>query len=148
MRGGEADHEGTTTMRLTRGTDYGIRGMIYLATLPPGHVALVRDVAAAQDVPESYMAKIFQDLSRSGLMISHRGAKGGFSLGRTPEQISLRELIEALEGPIALLPCLDPHRRCERSEDCTLRQTMAATQSLLLEQLDHTSLRSLAGTQA
>jgi len=135
-------------MRLTRGTDYGIRGMIYLANLSRGHVALVRDVAAAQDVPESYMAKIFQDLSRSGLMISHRGAKGGFSLGRTPDEISLRELIEALEGPIALLPCLDPHRQCDRSPTCTLHHAMAATQSALIDQLDRTSLRSLATTHA
>lgn len=133
-------------MRLTRGTDYGIRGMIYLARRPPGTVALVRDVAAAQDVPESYMAKIFQDLSRIGLLISHRGAKGGFSLGRTPEQITLRELIEALEGPVALLPCLHPHHPCERSADCPLRRAMAATQTVLLDQLDHTSLQSLAAS--
>jgi Rrf2 family protein len=122
--------------------------MVHLAKLPEGHVSLVRDVAAAQDVPESYMAKIFQDLSRSGLMISHRGARGGFSLGRSPEQITLRELIEALEGPIFLLPCLDPHRPCDRSPSCGLHQAMAAAQSTLLDQLEHTSLRALAASPA
>ncbi len=131
-------------MRLTRGADYGMRGMLYLAQLPPGEVALVRDVAHQQDVPESYLAKIFQELSRSGLMVSHRGAKGGFSLARPPEEINLREVIEAIEGPIALLPCLDPGQQCEQREGCTLYEPLSAAQQLFLDELAKTSLQSLA----
>jgi Rrf2 family iron-sulfur cluster assembly transcriptional regulator len=138
------DLKGVSGMRLTRGADYGMRGMIYLAQLPMGQVALVRDVANDQSVPESYLAKIFQDLSRSGLMVSHRGAKGGFSLARDPAQISLREMIEAIEGPIFLLPCLDPRQRCDQMAECALYETMDRAQRLLLEQLEKTSLRSLA----
>jgi Rrf2 family iron-sulfur cluster assembly transcriptional regulator len=131
-------------MRLTRGADYGMRGMIYLAQLPMGQVALVKDVANEQNVPESYLAKIFQDLSRSGLMVSHRGAKGGFSLARDPVEISLREMIEAIEGPISLLPCLDPRQRCDRVQECALYETMSLAQHQLLAQLEKTSLQSLA----
>jgi Rrf2 family transcriptional regulator, iron-sulfur cluster assembly transcription factor len=132
-------------MRLTRGADYGMRGMIYLAQLPPGEVALVKDVANEQNVPESYLAKIFQDLSRSGLMVSHRGAKGGFSLARDPADISLRQIIEAIEGPIFLLPCLDPRQRCDQMQICAVHETMDLAQLTLLEQLQNTSLQALAG---
>jgi Rrf2 family iron-sulfur cluster assembly transcriptional regulator len=131
-------------MRLTRGVDYGLRGMIYLAQRPMGEVALVKDVASEQSVPESYLAKIFQDLSRSGLMVSHRGARGGFSLARRPAEISLREMIEAIEGPIFLLPCLDPRQRCDQQAECGLYEAMDQAQRTLLEQLDRTSLQALA----
>jgi Rrf2 family iron-sulfur cluster assembly transcriptional regulator len=131
-------------MRLTRGADYGLRGMIHLAQLPMGDVALVRDVADTEQVPESYLAKIFQDLSRSGLMVSHRGAKGGFSLARDPAQISLREMIEAIEGPTYLLPCLDSRQQCDQVAECALYEVMAVAQERFLEQLDRTSLQSLA----
>jgi Rrf2 family iron-sulfur cluster assembly transcriptional regulator len=135
-------------MRLTRGADYGLRGMIYLAQRPLGEVALVKDVANEQSVPESYLAKIFQDLSRSGLMASHRGARGGFSLAREPAEISLREMIEAIEGPIFLLPCLDPRQRCDQMPECSLYEAMNQAQQILLEQLDRTSLQSLARRSA
>jgi Rrf2 family iron-sulfur cluster assembly transcriptional regulator len=131
-------------MRLTRGADYGMRGMIYLAQLPQGQVVLVKEVANQQDVPESYLAKIFQDLSHSGLMVSHRGAKGGFSLARDPAEINLREMIEAIEGPISLLPCLDSDPPCEQVQTCALRASMDLAQSLLLEHLEETSLQFLA----
>jgi Rrf2 family iron-sulfur cluster assembly transcriptional regulator len=131
-------------MRLTRGADYGLRGMIYLAQRPLGEVALVKDVASEQSVPESYLAKIFQDLCRSGLMVSHRGARGGFSLAREPAEISLREMIEAIEGPIFLLPCLGSRQRCDQRQECSLYEAMNQAQQILLEQLDRTSLQSLA----
>jgi Rrf2 family transcriptional regulator, iron-sulfur cluster assembly transcription factor len=131
-------------MRLTRGADYGLRGMIHLAQRATGDVALVRDVADTEQVPESYLAKIFQDLSRSGLMISHRGAKGGFSLARDPAEITMREMIEAIEGPIYLVPCLDSRQQCDRMGECALQEAMALAQDRFLEELDRTSLRSLA----
>ena len=131
-------------MRLTQGADYGLRGMIHLAQLPMGEFALVRDVADMEQVPESYLAKIFQDLSRSGLMVSQRGAKGGFSLARDPAEITLREMVEAIEGPIFLVPCLDSRQHCDRAGVCALQEAMAVAQDRFLEQLDSTSLQFLA----
>jgi Rrf2 family iron-sulfur cluster assembly transcriptional regulator len=131
-------------MRLTRGADYGLQGMIHLARLPLGDVALVKDVATERDLPESYLAKIFQDLSRSGLMVSHRGAKGGFSLARDPAEINLRQVIEAIEGPICLLPCLDPRQHCDKVTTCALYETMDSVQRALLARLETISLQSLA----
>ncbi len=130
-------------MRLTRGSDYAMRGMIYLAKQSRGKICLVSDVAQAQGVPESYLAKIFQDLSRSGLVISHRGAKGGFALARGSDAITLRQVVEAIEGPIALSPCLDERVGCERSEICEAHLTLAEAQTQLLRVLDGSTLQDV-----
>ncbi len=130
-------------MRLTRGSDYAMRGMIYLAKQPRGQICLVSDVAQAQGVPESYLAKIFQDLSRSGLVVSHRGAKGGFALARDPDRITLRQVIEAVEGPIALSPCLDERVGCELSEVCEVHLVLAEAQAKLLRVLDGAALQDV-----
>jgi Rrf2 family iron-sulfur cluster assembly transcriptional regulator len=129
-------------MRFTRGSDYAMRGMIYLAKQPLGQICLVNEVAESQGMPESYLAKIFQDLSRSGLVISHRGAKGGFRLARHPSEITLRQVIEAVEGPIALSPCLDARVGCELSDICELHLVLAEAQAQLLRVLDGTTLQS------
>jgi Rrf2 family protein len=120
-----------------------MRGIVYLAKQPRGTICLVSDVAEAQGVPESYLAKIFQDLSRSGLVVSHRGAKGGFALARDPDRITLRQVIEAVEGPIALSPCLDERVGCELSEACEVHLILAEAQAQLLKVLDEAALQDV-----
>jgi Rrf2 family protein len=136
-------------MRLTRGTDYGLLGIIYLAQQPMNYVALVSEVSLARAIPESYLAKIFQELAKSGLLRSFRGARGGFALARDPNTITLRQIIEALEGPIAINRCLDPREGCEHIETCRLYRTLAQAQQEMLQILDHTTLYDVAnGSQA
>ncbi|MFQ6058383.1 MAG: RrF2 family transcriptional regulator [Anaerolineae bacterium] len=130
-------------MRLTRGSEYGILGVMYLAGQPPGTITLINKISQAQDIPESYLAKIFQDLAKRGLLVSHRGAKGGFSLAREPSQITLREIIEAIEGPIALVNCLDGRQGCERLGSCSLYNVMDEAQAKMLEVLERTTMEDL-----
>ena len=134
-------------MRLTRGSDYGMRGMVYMARQPVGQVCLVSQVAAAEDLPESYLAKIFQDLARNRLLISHRGAKGGFSLVSEPEEINLLQIIEAVEGPIALAPCLDVREGCERIKICEIYEALDSAQTQLTLVLKTTTLADLVAKQ-
>lgn len=134
-------------MKLTRGTDYGTLGILYLARQPRDRVVLLSEIAKAQDVPENYLAKVFQDLTKAGLVRSHRGARGGFSLARTPEDISLRQIIEAIEGPLALSRCLDPREGCERSPECPVHAALARAQDALVLSLDSVTLSSLAAQQ-
>ncbi len=133
-------------MRLTRGADYGARGMIRLAQEAQGQVMLVSDIAAREGLPESYLAKIFQDLARSGIVRSHRGARGGFALARDPQDISLREIIEAIEGPIALNTCLEcgSAQPCERMGTCPVYPVLKRAQEQLLSTLEGASLAQLA----
>jgi Rrf2 family protein len=139
-------HEGVEeefVMRLTRGADYGTRGIIRLAQMPPNAVVLVSEIAAAEGLPESYLAKIFQDLAKEGIIHSHRGAKGGFSLARPAEQITLRQIIEAIEGPIALNRCLT-REGCECLDTCAVYPILAQAQEQLLSTLDAATLHDLA----
>ena len=131
-------------MRLTRGVDYGARGMVYLARMPPGSVVLVSQIASAEQLPQSYLAKIFQGLAKEGMVRSHRGAKGGFSLARPVEQITLRQIVEAVEGPIALLRCLAPWEGCDRTDTCPIYPVLAKAQGQLVALLEATTLKDLA----
>ncbi len=130
-------------MRLTKGTDYGILGILYLAMQPFEQVTLLREVAEHQEVPESYLAKIFQDLARGGLVRSHRGARGGFSLARPAVQVNLRQIIEALQGPISLNQCLDIREGCARFATCAVGQVLRRAQDQLLSTLEATTLDEL-----
>jgi Rrf2 family iron-sulfur cluster assembly transcriptional regulator len=130
-------------MRLTRGSDYGLRGMLYMARQPLGQVCLVSQVAVAEELPESYLAKIFQDLARSRLLISHRGAKGGFSLVDDPQEINLLQIIEAVEGPIALAPCLDIREGCDRVNLCEIYDALDSAQAQMISVLESTTLADL-----
>lgn len=134
-------------MQLTKGTEYGTRGVIHLAKLPPNAVALVGEIAAAEDLPESYLAKIFQYLAKGGIVRSHRGAKGGFSLARSADQITLREVVEAIEGPIALYHCLQPYEACDRAPGCAIYAVIARAQAQLITTLEATTLLDLAHGQ-
>src|SRR4051794_7418445 len=93
-------------MELTRKGEYAIRGIIFLAQQPEGKVAFVSEIAEATEVPQSFLAKIFQSFAKLGLVNSYRGTGGGFIIGRRPELITLREVVEAVEGPIMPNRCL------------------------------------------
>ena len=131
-------------MKLTRGTDYGIQGILYLATQPYEQVTLLHDIAKNQGIPETYLAKIFQDLTKAGLVRSHRGAKGGFCLARPAAEITLRQVIEALQGPISLNRCLDIRDVCARSGKCPVSQVLHQAQEQLLAVLNAATLDTLA----
>lgn len=131
-------------MQLTRGTDYGILGIVYLATQPLDRVTLLHEIAEHQDVPESYLAKVFQNLTKEGLVRSRRGAKGGFCLARPASEITLRQVIEALQGPISLNRCLDIREGCPRLETCAIAPVLREAQQQVLETLDAATLDVLA----
>lgn len=135
-------------MKLTRGADYATLGILYLARQPRDKVVLIGEIAAAQSVPESYLAKIFQDLAKAGLVRSHRGARGGFTLARSPQEITLLQVIEAVEGPVALNRCLDAREGCERSADCPVYGALASAQAQLMSALEAVTLQSLASRSA
>jgi FeS assembly SUF system regulator len=107
-------------LRMTRITDYSI---VVLARLATGHGAWVKsaDLAAATRLPQPTVAKILKTLARSGVLKSRRGADGGYALARPAEAISLVEIIEAMEGPLAITECSQPGvSACGESAHCQL----------------------------
>ena len=88
-------------MQIPRRVDYGLRAVIYLS-VRGGKYCLITEIAKQQEVPPKFLAKIIQDLTRCGLIKSKRGACGGYTLARSPKQISFYDVIEAIEGPTAV----------------------------------------------
>ncbi|MBM3148134.1 MAG: Rrf2 family transcriptional regulator, partial [Actinobacteria bacterium] len=109
-------------LQLTRGSEYALRAMVYLAERPEQEVSALRAVSSAKHVPESFMAKIFQSLVHAGLVVSHRGARGGFSLARPAGEITVAEVIAAIDGPIALNTCVIHPESCDQSTDCPVHE--------------------------
>ena len=132
-------------LHITRRGDYAIRGMVYLAGQPADRMVLLSDMAAAIEVPQSLLAKIFQHLNRVGLVNSFRGTGGGFKLSRSADQISLLEIVEAVEGPIVLNRCLIAEGTCNRDDTCPVHPVWQKFQDKIRGMLQDVSLQQLAG---
>lgn len=131
-------------MELTRKGEYAIRGIIHLAQLPPGKVALISEIAEATDVPQTFLAKILQSFAKIGIVQSFRGAGGGFMLGRSASRITLREVVEAVEGPILPNRCLIGSGTCERDSTCGVHPVWRQVQQRVVEVLDGVTIEDLA----
>lgn len=132
-------------MELTRKGEYAIRGIVYLASRPIDQVCLLSEIAAAVDVPQTFLAKIFQQFSKIGLVRSYRGTGGGFTLGRTADRISMLEVVEAVEGPIIPNRCVTGEGECDRSLSCKVHPVWVTVQSQVRDILARVTLKDLAG---
>ena len=111
-------------MQLTRESVYAIQGLAFLAERPPGTAVSLGDVAAAQRLPASFLAKIFQKLARHGLLIAERGRGSGYLLARAPDTLTMREILVAVEGPGALERCVLWGGLCSDAEPCPLHSRL------------------------
>jgi len=130
-------------MQLTRAADYAVRVMIHLARLEPGLRASRGELAAAAECPEQFLAKVLQNLTHAGLVVSHRGNTGGFEIPASRRETSLLEVVEALEGPIQLNLCLGTED-CSRKGWCPAHPIWADAQKALVDVLRSKSISELA----
>jgi Rrf2 family transcriptional regulator, iron-sulfur cluster assembly transcription factor len=131
-------------MQLTRSGEYGLKGMVFLAAQPRQQFSLVSEVSKQGNIPERFLAKIFQRLSKVGLLRSIRGARGGFALGKPASEITMKAVIEAIEGPIALNRCLLREGECEEEPGCPLHGVLEEAQERFVEVLERTTMEDLA----
>src|SRR5206468_8309933 len=92
-------------IRLSKRTDYGFLAIQLLISVPSGEYRSAREIAARHNIPPALMAKLLQRLARKGLVASHHGIKGGYQIARPASQITPREVVEALEGPVKTADC-------------------------------------------
>lgn len=130
-------------MQIPRRVDYGLRAVIYLSGQAPERCCSIAEIAKQQGMPRKFLEKIIQDLLRGGLIKSKRGACGGYALARAPEAISFSDVIEALEGPIAVNACLDNHLGCAQMGRCTMIGVWSEVQKKVTEILSGTTLAAL-----
>jgi FeS assembly SUF system regulator len=118
----DAGQAGRLVIRLSRITDYGIVLMAHLAEHPEGAPHNAREVAAETSLPLPVVSKVLKSLARAGLLVSQRGAKGGYALARPADRISVPQMIAALEGPIGLTECSLHPGACPQERGCHVRE--------------------------
>lgn len=132
-------------MQLTRQADYAMRAILYLAASP--HVR-IREIAAAQYIPREYLAKIIQKLAQAGIVTTHRGVGGGITLARAPEEITLLDVIEAIEGPVALNSCFIRPGECPRESYCAVHEELEHIGKSLASMFAEVNFAQLAKNEA
>lgn len=125
-------------MQITRQADYAVRAILYLAQLGPNQKAATSQIAEHQEIPLSFLAKIVAQLSVAGLLQTMRGARGGVMLARPPEEITLLDVVEAIDGPIMLNECVNGDDDCPMHE-CPMRNVWNAAQADLVARLQATN---------
>ena len=130
-------------MKFSTSIEYAVHGLVYLTNASRGEAMLMADIAHAVHVPEAYLRKVFQQLARNGIVTSQRGARGGFSLAREPQQISLRDVVEAIDGPMQRYSCLELERGCAIGGECSVRGVFDRAAEQLAEVLGATSIKDL-----
>ena len=130
-------------MKLSRESEYGIQGLIYLAQQPPGTVLQLAAIAEAQGLPQSFLAKIFQKLTQYEIVRSFRGATRGYTLGRPPGEITLREVLESIEGPGLFERCIFWSHRCAEDNPCVLHEGWKLIKPKVTAMTEVTTLQDL-----
>jgi len=130
-------------MQITRQADYALRAVFFLSRLEPNERAATSLIAEEQKIPPSFLAKIISQLSIAGLIHTSRGARGGVSLSRPPENISLLEVVEAIDGPLALNECTHSPEGCPFGTDCPIRVVWCDAQDELVQRLQKTTFANL-----
>lgn len=122
-------------MQITRQADYALRAVIYLARLDKNEKAPTSRIAKEQAIPSSFLAKIISQLSVSGLVHTSRGARGGVSLAKPADEISVLDVIQAIDGPVFLNECTEEDSSCPFQNSCPLREIWCEARAILVEKL-------------
>ena len=130
-------------MQITRQADYAVRAVLYLTKLNENERAATSIIAEKQHIPPSFLAKIISQLSIAGLLHTSRGARGGVMLARDAREISLLEVIEAIDGPIQLNECVGDSGVCTFEDDCPLRPVWCDAQEDLVKRLKGTNFADM-----
>lgn len=134
-------------MQFTKAEEYGIFGIMYLAGQPKGKITPLSEISENQHVPEKFLAKIFQSLSRSGIIRSHRGVKGGFTLGKPSDKITVKDIVESIQGPYYISKCLTEPIEGQAPAMVSLRRMLERAQANLLKVFSSHTVKDLTEWQ-
>ena len=129
-------------LRFTKRADYGLMAIHYIAIHDDLGAVGVKRIAEEFAIPQELLAKILQKLAKQGLIVSQNGPKGGYVLSRRATEISIGDVVRALEGPISIVSCLEDSD-CPQMERCSLRRPITKIQAAITQMLDTMSLAEL-----
>jgi len=130
-------------MQITRQADYAVRAVLHLARAGNTERSATSAIAKEQRIPPSFLAKIISQLSIAGLLHTSRGARGGVTLAREPREITLLEVVEAIDGPIQLNECVTNEGVCSFEDNCPIRSVWCNAQDELVGRLRTTNFAEL-----
>jgi Rrf2 family protein len=140
--------ERSSLMNVGRRVDYAVRALSYLAGQPSDRVVSRADIERSQDIPSFYLSKIMKDLVSGGLVRSHVGSKGGFTLAKSAANISIKEVYETVERPLVLMECLEQgHNYCSYCAVCSQKSIWQEAQNVLANFLESISIENIADRQ-
>jgi len=132
-------------MKFTLGTEYGIRALIELAARYGDGPVPARAIATAQGIPLRFLEHQLATLHKAGIVDSQRGANGGAALARDPSEIRISEVIDALEGPLAPMYCLEPHdERCVQTHQCGVQELWMRVEDAVRTVFEQTTIADIA----
>lgn len=131
-------------MQITRQADYAIRAVLHVSKLDQNQLVSTSQIAEAQRIPPSFLAKIISQLSVAGILQTARGARGGVTLAKPAVQITLLEVVEAIDGPILLNQCVNDEHACSFGQECPLQPVWCNAQSELIQRLSETNFGQFA----
>ena len=135
-------------MNVGRRVDYAVRALSYLAGQPYGKIVSRTDIEKSQDIPPYYLSKIMKDLVAGGLVFSHIGSKGGFTLAKPSSAISIKDVYETVERQLVLMECVDKGLTyCSFCAVCSQKSIWEEAQKVLAEFLGRTSIAEIADRQ-
>jgi Rrf2 family protein len=130
-------------LKLTKKADYGLMALKYLAEHPETPALSAKDVADAYGIPAQLLAKILQQLTKSGLLRSHAGMNGGYALAREARSISAYEVILSIDGPFFITSCTKGKTGCELGSSCTIKEPLARVNETIAGVLKSISIQDL-----
>jgi Rrf2 family protein len=130
---------------ITQKAKYAFKALFHMAAAPDGASMRIEEIAAGASVPRKFLEHILLDLKRKGIVASSRGRSGGYTLVRRPTEMTISDVLRAIDGPIAPLPCISrtAYRRCDDCKDetsCSVRRLFADTYSATLALWEGTAL--------
>jgi Rrf2 family protein len=132
-------------LRLSKKADYALMAMKHLAIKPDSSPSTsAREIAEAYDIPVELMAKVLQRLARRGLLTSHQGTRGGYTLSRPKRSISVADIIQAIDGPLTVTACSTEDEQCEQFEKCNVRDPLWRIKDRILSALATCSLEEIS----
>ena len=131
-------------LRFTKRADYGLMAIHYIAIHDGLGTVSTKRIAEEFGIPPELLAKILQRLAKRGLIVSQNGPRGGYVLAHRPTEITVGDVVRALEGPINIVSCLE-HGECPQMERCNLRRPIQKVQVAISQVLDTMSLAELTG---
>ena len=131
-------------IRMSRLTDYGILLLTCYARQPDRPARSARDLAKEAHLPLPTVSKILKVLARHDLLVAHRGVHGGFTLARPPEEITIAEILDALEGPVGITSCSAHAGDCGIERTCIVKENWRRINQVVLEALGKITLAGMA----